>query len=419
VDAILKTQRGWRALEAELSGVLAERQVTPAFQPLVEIDSRRVAGYEALARGPRDSALESPAALFSVAREAGRLVELDHLCRDRALELVSEADLPGGTALFLNMEPDALGDSWFEGSDTPGGVHLFAEVTERALTARPAELLASLDRMRERGFGIALDDVGADIRSLSLMPLLSPDVIKLDLRLVQEQPNSEVAAIVNAVRAERERSGAIILAEGVESEDHLETARALGATYAQGWLLGRPAALPERPAPGVPAPPRRRSESPTAAQTPYEAVAPGREVRRASKRLLLSLSIHLERQLERVGPGAIILSAFQDAERFTPQTVRRYRRLSELSAFVVALGVGMPAQPVQGVRGASLGADDPLRGEWSVVVLGPHFAAALVAVDLGDDGPDMERRFDYALTYDRDAVIEAAHVLARRVEPVV
>jgi DICT domain-containing protein len=76
----------------------------------------------------------------------------------------------------------------------------------------------------------------------------------------------------------------------------------------------------------------------------------------------------------------------------------------------------MPARPALGVRGARLDPDDPLRGEWSVVVLGPHFAGALVAVDLGDDGPDMGRRFDYTLTYDRDAVVEAARTLTRRVE---
>jgi DICT domain-containing protein len=69
------------------------------------------------------------------------------------------------------------------------------------------------------------------------------------------------------------------------------------------------------------------------------------------------------------------------------------------------------------VRGAHIGDGDPLLGEWSVAVLGPHFAAALVAVDLGDTGPENERRFDFALTYDRDLVVEAASALVRRVQP--
>jgi DICT domain-containing protein len=77
----------------------------------------------------------------------------------------------------------------------------------------------------------------------------------------------------------------------------------------------------------------------------------------------------------------------------------------------------MDAEPAPGVRGATIGEDDPLLGEWSVAVLGPHFAAALVAVDLGDQGPEMQRRFDFALTYDRDLVVEAASALMRRVQP--
>jgi EAL domain-containing protein (putative c-di-GMP-specific phosphodiesterase class I) len=239
----LAARRGWSALQGELTHILDERLVFPVFQPLVELDGRRVVGYEALARGPRDGLLESPVALFSVAREAGKLSTLDFLCTDRALELAADAHLPAGTGLFVNLEPDALPESWSSEHEVPEGLRPFVEVTERALTARPVELLAALERLRDDGWGVALDDVGADMHSLALMPLLRPDVIKLDLTLIEEQPATAVEAIVDAVLAERKRSGAIIVAEGVETEAHLETARALGATHAQGWLLGRPAAL--------------------------------------------------------------------------------------------------------------------------------------------------------------------------------
>jgi DICT domain-containing protein len=69
------------------------------------------------------------------------------------------------------------------------------------------------------------------------------------------------------------------------------------------------------------------------------------------------------------------------------------------------------------VRGADLDPDDPVAGEWDVVVVSPHFAAALVARDLGDQGPDLERRFDYAVTYDRALVVDVARDLMRRVKP--
>jgi EAL domain-containing protein (putative c-di-GMP-specific phosphodiesterase class I) len=77
------------------------------------------------------------------------------------------------------------------------------EITERALTDRPAELSRKVAEHRSAGRGIALDDIGADVRSLALLPLIEPDVIKLDLRLVQDRPSTDQAAIVSAVAAER------------------------------------------------------------------------------------------------------------------------------------------------------------------------------------------------------------------------
>lgn len=74
-------------------------------------------------------------------------------------------------------------------------------------------------------------------------------------------------------------------------------------------------------------------------------------------------------------------------------------------------------QPLVELTSGEVVGYEALKDEWSVVVLAPHFAGALVAVDLGDTGPDDERRFDFALTYDRDLVMDAASSLMRRVQP--
>ena len=118
------------------------------------------------------------------------------------------------------------------------------EVTERALASHPANLLPKIEELRRHGIGIALDDVGADPRSLALMPFLRPDVIKLDLSLIQGGRSGAVAATHNAVSAYAERTGALVVAEGIETERHAERARAMGATVGQGWLFGRPGPLP-------------------------------------------------------------------------------------------------------------------------------------------------------------------------------
>ena len=110
----------------------------------------------------------------------------------------------------------------------------------------------------------------------------------------------------------------------------------------------------------------------------------------------------------------MVISSFQGASFFTPEAAGRYARPAEDAALVAALGVGMEAEPAPGVRGIHLAAEEALRGEWNVTVLGPHFGAAFVARAPGDEGPDGERRFDFALTHDRELVTEAARSMMRR-----
>jgi len=113
--------------------------------------------------------------------------------------------------------------------------------------------------------------------------------------------------------------------------------------------------------------------------------------------------------------SAVVLATFQDARHLTPATVHRYSALAAKAAFVGALGADMPAEPATGVRGATLAQGDPVLGEWDVAVIGPHFAGALVSRDLGDDGPDHDRRFSYVLTHDRTLAVQVACALMARV----
>ena len=414
------TAKAHRATPTSLADLLDRRALRSAYQPLVDLYSGEVVGYEALARGPRGSRLASPAALFDAAHVAGLEHEIEWECQRAALQGALDGDLAQGQALFVNFEPRLLK------ADQPENVlglleaaldrlSLFAEFTERSLTDRPAELLAAAERLRLRGVGVALDDVGADPRSLALMPFLAPDVIKLDLRLVQENPSHQIAEIVHAVGGEAERTGALVLAEGIETEEHRRTALALGARYGQGWLFGRPGELrpstvaPSRPIARPPREPHARYAS------PYEAVTRHRDVRRGNKRLLLALSRQIEEQAASLGSAAVILSNFQEAPFFTARTAARYQALSQQAALVGALGVGLSEQPAAGVRGVALEHADPLRGEWDVTVIAPHFAMAFVARELDEGGLDMDRRFDFAITYDRDLAVSAARALMSRV----
>ena len=407
----------------EFERLLDARDVRVVFQPLVDLGTGDVVGYEALARGPAGSAFERPDVLFAAAYRAGRVAELDWVCRAAAYRAALAADLHPTCTLFVNAEPTSPGAGCpddLQGTIDAGTQRLrvVLEVTERAVAADPSGLLAAVARIRAAGLGVALDDVGAEPGSLAVMPFVQPDVIKLDLRLLQDRTTTEVARIVAAVAAQAERSGAAVLAEGIETARHLDVARALGATLGQGYRFGQPGELPA----WMPRPrqPQRLLGSPVGGGpvTPFTVVAACRATRTATKDVLLPISRHLEQKGVDEPEPIVLLACFQKAGHFTPATRRRYAALARRAAFTAALGVGMPAEPQAGIRGANLAPGDRLRGEWDVIIVGPHFAGALVARDLGDhDGPEGQRRFEFALTHDRDLVVEAARTLLGRVIP--
>lgn len=409
--------------EATLADLITRDGIRSVFQPIVDIDTLLPVAYEALARGPEGTGLEAPGTFLPAAYEAGMAAEMDWACRRAAYQGALDAGLDRDVTLFVNVEPATLGTPAPRDVGELQGralqrLRVVLEITERAITGRPAEVLAAAQWARSHGWGVALDDLGADPGSLALLPLLRPDVVKLDLRLVQARPDREIATIMTAVSAYAEQSGAALLAEGIETLEHLTTARALGMRYGQGYLFGRPAPLQPGTRAGmepvrflVPA------ELPVGASTPFEVVSARRPTRPSTKAMLVEMAKHLEAEAAGLSTPAVVLSVFQDEKHFTHDTVRRYRHLAQTCPLVVALGAGLAPEPVSGVRGADINPGDNLSGEWSTVVVGAHYAGALVARDLGDTGPEHLRRFDYALTHDRGLVLDAAHTLMRRVLP--
>lgn len=404
-----------------LAQILRDRQVQTVFQPIVDLERATIVAYEALSRGPRGE-LGRPDRMYAAARAEDRLAELDALCRSTALRTAVAVGITLPLMVFVNVEPEVLDIESLDelvqiAESAPGGLQVVLEITERAISARPAELLSCVRRLRAAGWRIALDDVGADDMSLAFMPLLRPDVVKLDIKLVQERPGPAVAGIMNAVNAYAQRTGAVLLAEGIENETHLEIARALGAQLGQGWMFGRPAPgmSTTRPSSSLQLSPSRTSRP---EDSPFECLPASMPLRYSTKPLLIELSKHLEQEALRHGSTSVVVSTFQYAHHFTPATAHRYERLAAEIGFVAAIGRGLPDEPVPGVRGADLQADDRLHDEWDIIVLAPHFSAALLARDLGDSGPDLERRFEFALTYDRDTVSAAAESLLSRVAPV-
>ncbi|MDP5181011.1 EAL domain-containing protein [Blastococcus sp. BMG 814] len=402
--------------------------VRSVYQPIVDLWDGSLVAVEALSRGGPGGG-GAPAELFARAAETGTVDLLDVACLRAALRGVHQVSDP--LTLFLNIEPGTL-SGWSshglrELSElAPDHVQVVLEVTERDLLERPADLVRGLRGVREMGWGVALDDVGAAPAGVALMSFVQPDVIKLDLALVREHTTLQAAAVINAVRAEAERSGAVILAEGIETDQHLERALAMGAQLGQGWMFGGPGALVATGMRAFRCPPRPPGNSGKPPLTPFEALSAASPVRRAAVPLLASMTRQLERQALLLDEQTVVLANFQHVQVMSSRTRRRYESLAAVTALTAVTGVGMPDEPAPGVHGTALSADDPMTEEWVVTVISPHFAAALAARDVVDDrdrdrggaaGPVSAgaRRLDYVLTYDRARVLDAAGLLLEKV----
>jgi hypothetical protein len=248
------------------------------------------------------------------------------------------------------------------------------------------------------------------------MSLIRPDVIKLDRGITQHGITPQAAAVIDAVRAEAGRTGALILAEGIETPEHLDIARSLGATLGQGWLLGYPAPLPEHVATSsTPLP--RLVAPPLADATPFDIVAANSTPHDATRRELLSRSRSLEDKGVHATEPTVLLATFQHARFFDQATRRRYSNLAAHGIFTAIYAQDLPSNPAPNIRGCPLAPTDPLVGQWTVIVIGSQFAGGLFAKQHTTAATDPHRTFDLVTSNDRDLILQAARPLLQRLTP--
>jgi EAL domain-containing protein (putative c-di-GMP-specific phosphodiesterase class I) len=393
--------------------------VRMAFQPIVHLPDEVCVGYEALARWPSIPTW-SPAAVFAQAADAGVLDRLDAVCVDRAATSALDAGSSSpGMLLAINSEPTVPHVGGADGAALARAASHFSvifELTERGLLTNPRATLRKVAQLRARGFAIALDDVGAHPDSLALLDIVGPEIIKLDLGLIQGQPDRMQARTVAAVLAHQERTGASILAEGIETDQHLEQALAYGACLGQGHRFGVPGELGSCPASWTP-PAVAADVDATGVPSVFELTARGLPIKTVRKEILLALSRQIERLAAAADSPPIILTTMQDVRYFTRATRSVYRALAETSPLVAIFGVDVMAELDAGIRGVDLRRSDPLCDEWTIVVLGPDSSAALVARECATipGGADGDRRFQMTITFDRSRVALAARKLLDRI----
>ena len=231
----------------EVRQILRDGSIRTLFQPIVRMPGREVIGYEALSRGPEGCYLETADNLFGFTERAGMLGEVELLCVDRAL--VNARKLPDGSILFINMSMLGLEYIESEGLGLTGRVknagrspsECVLEITERTYAESASRLRERVAELRKHGFRIAIDDMGTGYSALHVLAELQPDFIKLDKMLVRDLPDEPIKRnLVSAITGFARDSQSVVIAEGVETEDEVETLEALGIELQQGYFFGYP-----------------------------------------------------------------------------------------------------------------------------------------------------------------------------------
>ncbi len=234
---------------AELKQIISQRALTPLFQPILDLSSTELVGYEALIRGPSDSPLHSPVSLFKTAMACKMLEPLEMLCREISIRAFAQSTADG--LLFLNVNPLLLLTA-----DHPSGLtrkllqdvaldpsRVVIEISEQYQVEDPSLLIKAVHHYRELGFSIAIDDLGSGFSGLKLWSEIKPDIVKIDRYFVSEvYADPTKRAFVRNIVSLAKATGARIVAEGIETQEELQLCQELGADYGQGYLLGRPSA---------------------------------------------------------------------------------------------------------------------------------------------------------------------------------
>lgn len=215
--------------------------VWTAFQPIVSVQERKVFGYEALLRSTEPS-FPHPGAVLDAAQRLGRLPELGALVRKLAAQDFLAA--PDEKILFVNLHVSDLVDPSLGAPGAPLtriADRVVLELTERASLEEVTDAPQRVRRLRELGFRIALDDIGAGYAGLTSYTLLEPEIVKLDMFLVRDIHRSVTKRrVVEHLTRLSQDMGTKVVAEGVETRAELETLLEIGCDLFQGFFFAKP-----------------------------------------------------------------------------------------------------------------------------------------------------------------------------------
>ncbi len=244
--------------KVSIQHILDNKSVETVLQPIYNLTTNRVLGFEALSRGPKGTQLESPLNLFNAAHQHQCHAQLETICIEKAIECFARQNLVG--KLFLNITPNYLATRCANSAWLQDLLHRFGlngnriviEITEENPADNIEDLTNVINELRTLGFQFAIDDLGAGYSGLIQWSKIRPSLIKIDRYFVQDcdqdlMKREFLSALLNLAN----NTNAMTIVEGVETEAELASVRELGINFAQGFLLAKPATKADTRVPPV------------------------------------------------------------------------------------------------------------------------------------------------------------------------
>ena len=239
-----------------LRRILRDNSLNVVFQPVLDMHGRKYLGYEALIRGPQNTPMHSPAALFEAARQGNLRRELEHACRAAAIREFSRlrtAQLAPDCKLFINLSASMLGDPVLMHDDMLQAMasqgmrpdQIVIEITENQKVTDFSIFREVLAKYRRLGYSFAIDDLGEGFSNLRMWSEIRPEFVKIDRHFISGIDKDVLKfRLVRAMVEIAEACHATLIAEGIEEESEFATIRDLGIRCGQGYLICRPQAQP-------------------------------------------------------------------------------------------------------------------------------------------------------------------------------
>jgi len=231
----------------KLDAILKGGHIIPVYQPIISLRNGRIFGFESLSRIADDGLKMNIEHMFRIADKTHKAWELELLCRTKALE--GSTGMDGDKKLFLNVNPNIIHDEGFKNGFTKSRLgrygldlqNVIFEITERASILDNDAFIKSINNYKDQNYGIAIDDVGAGYSGLNVISDVKPNIIKLDMALVRNIDKDEIKQLLcKALVDFGKNAGIQLIAEGIETEEELETLIKLNVDFGQGYFLGIP-----------------------------------------------------------------------------------------------------------------------------------------------------------------------------------